>query len=188
MRFVLMVLVFLNLSFGVKLSDIKSNMEASLESAMVVLHDTSKQKSDKFKDLFEIFDGYFDYKLMAKLSLSTHYNNLNDSEKAKFNKAFEEKLKTDFIDKMYLYTDQKMEVVKGELVNEKRYVLESKILSKDKTYPISFKFHRASGDDFLIYDVDVMGVSIVQSYRGQFGDLKDKITIDELIAKLTKTK
>ncbi|EAK6758666.1 toluene tolerance protein, partial [Campylobacter upsaliensis] len=39
-------------------------------------------------------------------------------------------------------------------------------------------------DDWLIYDVDVLGVSIIQTYRSQFGDILENGTFKDLLNKL----
>lgn len=50
--------------------------------------------------------------------------------------------------------------------------MNSIIVNEADKYNIVFKFHRASGDNFVIYDVDILGVSIIDTYRSQFEDLR----------------
>ena len=39
-------------------------------------------------------------------------------------------------------------------------------------------------NDQLIYDVDILGVSIIQTYRTQFADILAKESFDNLLEKL----
>lgn len=48
---------------------------------------------------------------------------------------------------------------------------------------IIFKFYN-DNNNWLIYDVDVLGVSIVQTYRSQFGDILANQGFDALLQKL----
>lgn len=48
---------------------------------------------------------------------------------------------------------------------------------------IIFKFYN-NNNDWLIYDIDVLGVSIVQTYRSQFGDILANQDFDTLLQKL----
>ncbi|EAH9104456.1 toluene tolerance protein, partial [Campylobacter jejuni] len=45
------------------------------------------------------------------------------------------------------------------------------------------KFYN-DNNNWLIYDVDVLGVSIVQTYRSQFGDILANQGFDALLQKL----
>ncbi|HBK1697470.1 TPA: ABC transporter substrate-binding protein, partial [Campylobacter coli] len=48
---------------------------------------------------------------------------------------------------------------------------------------IIFKFYN-NNNDWLIYDINVLGVSIVQTYRSQFGDILANQDFDTLLQKL----
>lgn len=48
---------------------------------------------------------------------------------------------------------------------------------------IIFKFYN-DNNNWLVYDVDVLGVSIVQTYRSQFGDILANQGFDALLQKL----
>ncbi len=48
---------------------------------------------------------------------------------------------------------------------------------------IIFKFYN-DNNNWLIYDVDVLGVSIVQTYRSQFRDILANQGFDALLQKL----
>ena len=93
-------------------------------------------------------------------------------------------LKTSFTQKLGYYSDQEIEFVKGELTNKNRYNVHAIIKNKSENYPLIFKFHPANGSDYLIYDVDILGVSIIQSYRSQFSDLSQSAGFNEITKRL----
>ncbi len=74
-------------------------------------------------------------------------------------------------------------VKNGELKNAKRYFLTSSMIVDGEEKNIIFKFYN-NNNDWLIYDIDVLGVSIVQTYRSQFGDILANQDFDTLLQKL----
>ena len=48
---------------------------------------------------------------------------------------------------------------------------------------ICLKFHKKSENEYLLYDIDILGVSIIQTYRAQFEDLKNA-GFDEILARI----
>ena len=77
----------------------------------------------------------------------------------------------------YLTDNQKDEAIttKKSLVNIKK---------NNQDYSLVLKFHPANGQDYLIYDIDILDVSIIQSYRSQFNDLSQNADFSEIVKRL----
>ena len=56
--------------------------------------------------------------------------------------------------------------------------------SKGNKYDIIFKFYKKSSSDYYVYDVDLMGVSLIQTYKAQFSDLDSKADINTILNRL----
>ena len=184
MKKILFFMVLVSCVFGINLQQIKPKMQGDLDTAMAII---SKQTSvdQKSKELFKVFDGYFDYKLMARLSLGAPYKALKKDEQAKFESAFEKVLKKSFVDKLSAYTDEKMTIIGDSKPNDSRYFLNTQINdSKGNKYDIIFKFYKKSNDDYYIYDADLMGVSLVQTYKAQFSDLSSNADLKTILNRL----
>lgn len=180
------ILLFLicSISFGIELKSIDETLKSDFKKALNIMADSKISKEQKPLELFKLFDAYFDYSLMARLSLSKLYKTLNKAEQDEFIKLFVANLKTSFTQKLGYYSDQEIEFVKGELTNKNRYNVHAIIKNKSENYPLIFKFHLANGSDYLIYDVDILGVSIIQSYRSQFSDLSQSAGFNEITKRL----
>jgi phospholipid transport system substrate-binding protein len=75
-------------------------------------------------------------------------------------------------------------VVFKTAVREKRKIkIPTELKSKNNTISMLYKFHD-SGNSWLIYDIEVQGVSIISTYRSQFDHVLSKGTIDDLLIKL----
>jgi len=70
---------------------------------------------------------------------------------------------------------------------KKRIHVTTHLVSKDDKIDMIYKFYKTKKQDWMVYDVEIMGVSIVQTYRSQFaGILKDQ-SIEDLLKKLRET-
>lgn len=58
------------------------------------------------------------------------------------------------------------------------------ILTKTDKIEMLYKFYRSKNGTWLIYDVNIAGVSIVQTYRAQFIEILKRKTVYELIDQL----
>lgn len=192
---IFLILVFLApFSFALELEKIDSVMDRNIKHILNSLQKLPKKSTQEqthnptqiqkiAQEAFSVFDPIFDYSLMAQLALSKHYKNLTNSQKQEFSKVFEETLKHNFVDKLQLYRDEKVEVINGTKIKENRYVLKTSIILDGKENYILFKFY-PKGTDWKIYDVDILGVSIIQTYRSQIDDILSKSDFATLLEKL----
>ncbi|MBW2090325.1 MAG: ABC transporter substrate-binding protein [Deltaproteobacteria bacterium] len=69
-------------------------------------------------------------------------------------------------------------------VKEKRKIkIPTELISKNNTISMLYKFHELT-NSWLIYDIEVQGVSIISTYRSQFDHILSNGTIDDLLIKL----
>lgn len=180
--------VFSSSIFAIEENKIKDIMEKNINLVINILQEKEKTKEEKTKQIFSLMDKFFDYEIMSQISLGRDWKTLSNEQKKEFIKAFETKLKNSYIDKLDLYTDQKIEIDDIEKLNAKRIKLLSYLIGKDDKYEIEYKFYKNSKEDWLIYDVNIIGVSIMQTYRQQFsGFLKDK-SFEDLLLSLNNKK
>lgn len=184
MKKIFLILALFFNAFALQLDEISSTMQKNIDASLKLLQDSKEDKKQAADGIFKLFDSIIDYKLMAKLSLSKNYSKLNSKEQEKFTTAFETSLKKSFTDKLSLYKYQVLKVKNGELKNEKRYFLTTSMVVDGEEKNIIFKFYNNNNNNWLIYDVDVLGVSIVQTYRSQFGDILANQGFDALLQKL----
>lgn len=185
---------FASLAFGLELNQIQTAMEQNIQKTLAILQKNAANNPQDSKaanaqveqiaqEIFAMFDSIFDYKLMAQLSLSQNYKTLTKEQQDQYNQAFEQNLKRSFTDKLRLYKDEEMQVVGGEQTKNNRYNLKTSMVLDGKLNYIIFKFYDSKGD-WRIYDVDILGISVVQTYRSQFNDILTNADFQTLLAKL----
>jgi len=194
MKNILKVLLLITALFtsasAVKKDEIVSVMTSKVDSALDVLKQKDLNTTNKANKIFALIDEVFDYELMGKISLGKEtWLKINNTQRAEFLKAFENKLKNSYVDKLELYTDQKVKILELTPYKKSRLQLKTEVVGKDEIYKINYNFYQnRKSNEWFIYDVDLLGVSIVQTYRKQFAGLLKEKTFDELLVILKDTK
>jgi len=164
-------------------------MTKRIDNVLQILEKKDKTFAQKGDEIIKIIDDVFDYELMAKIALGKEtWSSITPEKQKQFTKVFENKLKKSYIEKLELYNDQKVKIIGLKPHNNTRLQLETELLGKDGIYKINYNFYNKSKDneEWLIYDVDLVGVSIIQTYRQQFSGLLKEKTFDEMLALLEK--
>lgn len=188
---VLLLLTFLITGANALQKDeIINEMTAKVDDALDILKQKDLNTQDKANKIFALIDDVFDYELMGKISLGKEtWLSINDAQRKEFLKAFELKLKNSYVDKLELYTDQKVKIIELSPYKKTRLQLKTEVVGKDEVYKINYNFYNnKKKNQWFIYDVDLLGVSIVQTYRKQFAGLLKEKTFDELLVILKDTK
>jgi phospholipid transport system substrate-binding protein len=161
----------------------KELLEIKIEAAIAVLQKNDLDLQEKNKQIIEIVTPLFDFPLMAKLSLGRKYwPGLVEEERQRFTELFTKRLKASYLDKLTLYTDEKV-VFKTPVQEKRKIKIQTELISKNNTISMLYKFHE-SKHGWLIYDIEIQGVSIISTYRSQFDQVLSKGTIDDLLIKL----
>lgn len=181
----MIAVLFSSMLFGLAESDIKSEMNSRIQTIITVLQDKSLSDSAKKVKIYESIGIVFDYKTMSKISLGRVWKTLNSEEKSSFITVFEQKLKNSYFEKLELYTDEKVVVKSLEKTKSTRIKLYSDIVGAEENYEVIYKFYKVKhSSDWRIYDIEITGVSIVQTYRKQFAEFLKSKSFADLLASL----
>jgi len=182
------VFIFLVMNQTVSGNDtnvVKELLKTRIEAAIAVLQKNNLDLQEKDKQVIEIVKPMFNFSLMAKLSLGKRYwPGLTKEEGQRFTELFTKRLKASYIDKLNLYTNEEV-VFKTPIQVKRKIKIPTELISKNNKISILYKFHK-SKDSWLIYDLEIQGVSIISTYRSQFDQVLNNGTIDELLIKLEK--
>ncbi|RXK13900.1 toluene tolerance protein [Halarcobacter mediterraneus] len=183
-KYIISFIISTTLLFSITKDEIKSTMSKNIEAVLNILKQNKLTHEEKAKEIILIMNENFDYELMSRLSLGKKWKELDSNKQNNFIKLFEKVLKDSYIDKLNLYTNEKVKIIGLQEPKKNRAILNTEIVGKSDNYQIDYKFYQKTKEDWKIYDVSLAGVSIIQTYRQQFaGFLKDK-TFDELVNNL----
>lgn len=160
-------------------------LKTKLDAAIAVLQQKDLDPQKKNEQLVEIVTPLFDFRLMAKLSLGRKYwPGLSEEKKDEFTDLFIKRLRASYLEKISLYTDEKV-FFKTPVQNKRKVRIPTEIISNNNRISMIYKMYK-SKKDWKIYDVEIEGISIISTYRSQFDQVLSKGTIDELLQKLEK--
>lgn len=177
-----------SMMFALTQNQIQSEMSNKIDKVLMILKDSNIKKDKKAGEIFALMNSVFDYSLMSRLSLGQAWKNISLAQQEEFTQLFTQKLKDSYVEKLDLYTDELVEVLGIEQTKSNRIELKTQLIGKSDKYDINYKFYKKNdADEWLIYDVDLIGVSIIQTYRQQFSGFLQDNSFNDLITQL-KTK
>lgn len=187
---ILLLLSILSIqAMAIKENDIATQMKSKIDKTTNLLQNKKLSADDKINQIFETFDSVFDYMSMSRIALGSKWKKLSSEQKKLFEKTFTLKLKQSYIDKLNLYTNEKVKIERIEKIRKNRIKLHTKLIGQEEIYNIVYKFHKSKNSEWLIYDVEMIGVSIMKTYRNQFKEYLSTNSFDNLLTQLKiKTK
>jgi phospholipid transport system substrate-binding protein len=134
----------------------------------------------------KIANDIFDFSEIARRSLGRHWAARSEAEQKEFVMLFGDLLERAYISKIDTYGGEKI-VYTGERAEGDIAIVNTKIISRNGTeVPVDYRMLRKS-ERWLVYDVNIEGVSLVSNYRTQFNKIIQTSSYAELIKKM-KTK
>jgi phospholipid transport system substrate-binding protein len=182
---VLVMLMFwvVPVSAGVPTDKIRQTTDKILSVVTdAALKDLSRAE-ERRKLIRKAVDERFDWDEMARRSLATHWAARSPEERKEFVDLFGKLLERTYLDKVEGYAGEKV-IYQGESVDGEYSVVDIKIMTtKNTEMPVKYRL-RQKGNDWLVYDISIEGVSLVNNYRTQFSSILAKSSYAELVKKL----
>lgn len=165
-------------------------LRAQIDRAVKILDDPELKKDGRQRDrrgaVRQVANDIFDFSETAKRSLARHWTPRTQTERDEFVGLFTDLLERSYISKIELYGGEKIQFV-GEAIEGEGAVVRTKLVTKQGTeIPIDYRMLRR-GEQWLVYDVVIEGVSLISNYRTQFNKIITTSSFQELMKKM-KTK
>ena len=138
----------------------------------------------------QIANEIFDFGEIARRSLGRYWQPLSDAQRTEFVGLFGDLLERSYISKIELYGGEKI-IYSGERMDGDLAIVSTKIITKNGTeVPIDYRLFRR-GDRWMVYDVNIEGISLVSNYRTQFNKIIQSngynTLVDRMKAKQTES-
>lgn len=158
-------------------------VERRVDAVLAVLQQDELDLQAKKDKIIEIVSPMFDFQLMAKLSLGRdHWTRLSEQDRERFTELFITRLKESYLNKMVLYTDEKI-IYEPPIQEERKAHIPTFIVAKDSKTSMQYKLYESKAG-WKLYDIEIEGVSVIQTYRSQFVQILESGTINDLLLKL----
>jgi len=118
----------------------------------------------------KIANEIFDFGEIARRSLGRYWQPLSEAQRSEFVGLFADLLERSYMSKIELYGGEKI-IYNGERVDGDLATVSTKIITKNGTeVPVDYRLFRR-GENWMVYDVNIEGISLVSNYRTQFNKI-----------------
>ena len=162
-------------------------LKTSVEQIIKILEDPVLRTDDRIKDrraaIRKEAETAFDFGETARRALGRHWQGLSDKDRQEFTALFTDLIERAYISKIEQYSGEKIAFA-GEAVDGKLATVRTRFVSKQGTeIPMDYRMQQR-GERWLVYDVAVEGVSLINNYRSQFDKIIQTSSYGELVRRL----
>lgn len=125
----------------------------------------------------------FDFPEMAKRALARHWQPRTPAEREEFVKLFADLLERAYVSRIENYGGEKI-AYNGDTIDGDAALVKTKIITKQGTdIPVDYRMLKRS-DRWLVYDVVIEGVSLINNYRNQFNKIIQTSSYQSLVDRM----
>ena len=185
------IVTFFFVTFGItflaRAGEPMQQIKQTTDKILAVLSDPALKptaKSEERKKLIgKAVDERVDWEEMSRRSLARHWAQRTPEEKKEFIPLFRSLLEQTYLDKVQGYSGEKVSY-EGDSVDGDYGLAKVKILTTtNKEIPVEYRLLKR-GNNWLVYDISIEGISLINNYRSQFNSIITKSSYKELVQKL----
>jgi phospholipid transport system substrate-binding protein len=151
---------------------------------LVVLRDKAMPAPERRSRVEKIAYAHFDFDTISRLVLARNWPKLSAKQKADFVVEFKRHLSGTYWKTLEDYRDQKV-AVDGTRQEKSGDVTVRSTIEGERSEPIRLDYRmRPKAGDWVVIDVVIEGVSLVQNFRNQTQEIIGEVGIDGLIDRL----
>jgi phospholipid transport system substrate-binding protein len=138
---------------------------------------------EREKRIRQAVDERFDWEEMARRSLAIHWAKRTAEERKEFVRLFADLVERTYMKKVEGYSGEKV-LYEGESKEGDYATVRVKIVTKrGEDIPVEYRLKKER-KDWLVYDVSIEGVSLVNNYRIQFHSIISQSSYENLVKRL----
>ena len=162
-------------------------LKASVEQIIKVLEDPALRADARSQErraaIRKEAEGVFDFTETARRALGRHWQGLAEKDRQEFTSLFTDLIERAYISKIERYSGERIAYA-GEAMEGGLATVRTRFVTKQGTeVPVDYRMQQR-GDRWLVYDVSVEGVSLINNYRTQFDKIIQTSSYAELVRKM----
>ena len=192
---VVLALIFSINSLSAEVTEsIKSTFTKKIDSAIEVAKNKTVDKETRNNKIVDIMAPMFDFELMARLTLGKKvWKSLSKEKRKEFTKLYVKRMENSYSSKVDAYTEEQVVIRNIKRDKKNRITLITDVVDQDNKISMIYKYYKPKKnkqgkEEWLVYDVNILGVSIIKTDKSQFKEILKNGTIDELMSKMTIVK
>ena len=162
-------------------------LKAQIDRVLRIMDAPEFKKEGKQRDrrtaVRQIANEIFDFTETARRSLGRHWQSRTPAERQEFVALFSDLLERSYISKIELYGGERISY-QGDTIDGDVAFVRTKLTTKQGSdIPIEYRMLRR-GDNWMVYDVVIEGISLVANYRTQFNKIIQTSSYQELVQRM----
>ncbi|RMG72149.1 MAG: ABC transporter substrate-binding protein [Nitrospirae bacterium] len=142
-----------------------------------------ERESERREAIRSAIKNIFDFSEMARRSLSRQWRKLDDSQRKEFVGLYRGLLERTYLKRIEAYKNERI-LYKGQRKRGKYAIVKTLVVtSKQTQIPVDYKLLKRQ-DGWVVYDVIIEGVSLINNYRRQFKSIIRKSSYEGLVRML----
>jgi phospholipid transport system substrate-binding protein len=163
-----------------ELDEVKKLVTDTVQAVLNVLRAPGAGPATRREKVMATIMPVFDFDTMSALTLGReNWGKFSATQKTEFRDLFVKQLQNSYLDKAEMHADGQVQFETPVRVRTWIHMM-TYAAGKGERLGVLYKLRRESGK-WMIYDVEVEGVSIVRSYRSQYTDVLRTRTVDDLL-------
>jgi phospholipid transport system substrate-binding protein len=178
-KILLLVVVLCGLSFGVVWANETSptaDLKPALSDLTAVLGDENLKGDahlvERRDKILSLIKNRFDFREMSKRVLGKTWREIDNQERDRFTALMTKLLENVYIGKLESYSGQEIEFV-AERIKGQRAQVTTLIENRGVKIPVHY-IMRKTESRWMVYDINIEGVSLVRNYQEQFKSILRK--------------
>lgn len=162
-------------------------LKGSIDKIIPILEDPTLKGDAKLKErraaIRRVASDVFDFTESARRALGPHWERRTAEERQEFARLLGDLLERAFASRLEQYAGERIQYT-GESVDGNLATVKTTIITKSGAeLPVDYQVLRR-GDRWLVYDVWIEGVSLMNNYRVQFNKIIQTSSYEDLVRKL----
>jgi phospholipid transport system substrate-binding protein len=164
--------------------DPASETRAMIAQAVAILHNTRISADQRRSEVIKLAESKFDFARMAEGSLGSHWAGLAPAQRDRFVDLFTAFFEAAYLNKIQDYANLRIRVSDENFTGGDYARVDASVVQPgEEGIPITFMLGRR-GKEWMVYDVTIEGVGMIENYRAQFDRIIRAHGISQLMADL----
>jgi len=182
-KFVTAFLLLLVCSLAHAISSPTEQVRSTTDKVLGIIRDDSRPLDERRRLVREILSENMDIQSISQSVLATHWKEATPEEKRGFVEFFQQYIENTYLDPIESYRDEKIEYAREKVRGERAVVYTVIHRGEQPEVPVNYRL-RLKGDRWYLYDVEIEGASLINTYRTTFAEIVRSEGMDGLLEDL----
>ena len=158
-------------------------LKETIDRVIALVNNRDLKESERQILIRQAADNRFDWTAIARSVMSVYWNKLTPDQKREFTELFTDLIEGVYMGKIESYSGEKINYLGDDTGDGYGVVKMVVVTHKGTEIPITYRVVKEK-EKWLIYDVQIEGVSMVENYRKQISYIMNNSSYEELVKKL----